>query len=218
MNETEAASVAAAGSKVNTSTSKAGDQGYSIGLLLLGCLLLTFYAGQEFNTMSFIPTFAVFCGLHFSQQDGALMLSAFSMAYSVTRAVCIFISTKIRAQDMLYADMLIIIIGNLILMMYSSTSATMFWAGILIMGTGNGSVMPAIFPFLSGKMIMTNTIVGIFTFSRSVSQSLYILLTGFLIQSSPLVFVYVNLVSSVLCCIILFVFQKKHPVVLSDAH
>lgn len=197
--------------KTDTVTRTASDRGYTIELLLLGCLLLTFCAGMEFNTLNFLPTFAVFCGLRFSNADGALMLSVLSIAYSVTRALSIPISTKLSSRTMIYGNMIILLSGNLLLLAFSSTDSTMVWVAVIIIGIGNGSTMPAIFSFLSDKMTTTNTIIGIFTFSRSVSQSMYALVTGFLMRSTPLVFVYVNLVSGVFSCIILLMLERKRP-------
>jgi fucose permease len=177
---------------------------YFIAVILIGGALLCFEMGIEQNTFNYLQTFSVHVDLKLSKSTGAYMTSALSASYTASRLMAILFATKFSTLPMLYFDLIVILIGNLIVMFYANTSETGLWIGLIVLGAGFSSCFPAIYAFLEERINVTNTVCGMFMFMSSIGTTVSPLLEGKYIETWPLIFVWINLVSVVIC-ILLFI-------------
>ena len=130
------------------------------------------------------------------------MLSCLSAAYAASRASCIFFGRIVSPQVMLYACMILIGIGSGTLFAFSNESELMVWVSLIVMGAGLGPTMPALLSFMEERVNVNNRLSGWLMFSSNTSVIVNSLLVGQLVESSPHVFVYVNIISLTACCCI----------------
>lgn len=172
---------------------------YYVTVILLGSALLCFYSGIEINTFTFFPDFAVYIDLHLSKSKAAFMTSLLSAAFACSRGVSIILATKFKPTSMLYTNLVLIGLGNGLMLVSANTSEHMLWVSLILCGFGYSCVFPGIYAFLEQRINVTNTICGLFMFSSSIATTINPLILGYFIETSTLVFVYINLVSLVTC-------------------
>ena len=186
---------------------------YHKTVVLLGCLLLCVYNGIELNCLNFVPTYVENLSLPVSKSKAAIMLSSLSAAYATSRAVCFFVGSRVSANQIVYFNMVLIGIGNSMLYAASNHSEPMIWLSMMMIGFGFGSTFPAILSLVEERINVTNQLSGWLMFSSNVSVIVNSLLVGRLIQSMPQVFIYINVGSLSVCCIILVAlyFNETRP-------
>lgn len=168
-------------------------------LVLLGSLLFAFHSGVRFNTLTFIPKFANMSQLQLSKSTASYMVSVFTGSYAVARAFSILIAAKVPVRNMLFANLMLIGAGNILLAIFSNTWELMIWFSLVILGVGHSSVIPGIYAFMEEKVHVTNFVCGSFTFFSTTASVFTTILLGNLIESNPFVFLYINLFSLSSC-------------------
>lgn len=175
---------------------------YYITVILLGSALLCFYSGIEMNTFTFFPDFAVYIDLHLSKSKAAFMTSLLSAAFACSRGISIIVATRFKPMNMLYTNLILIGVGNGLMLMFANTSEHMLWLSLIIMGFGYSCVFPGIYSFLEERINVTNTVCGLFMFASSIATTINPIILGYYIETNPLIFVYINLMSLFMCLVI----------------
>lgn len=175
---------------------------YFVTIISLGALILCFYAGIELNTFTYLQAFAVNIDLHLTKSTGAFMTSVVSASYTVSRGLSIFLATKFKTTTLLYFNLTMIGIGNVIVLINCNTNESGIWIGLIVMGFGFSSVFPGIYAFLEERINVTNTVCGFFMFASSLATTINPIIEGKYIESYPLVFLYINIVSLIICLIL----------------
>jgi len=103
--------------------------------------------------------------------------------------------------------MLLIGVGNSILLVFGNTSEQLLWIGLIVVGVGHSCVFPGIYAFLEERINVTNSVCGCFMFASSIATTTNPVLIGYYIESFPMIFVYINVVSLV---IVLMIFVGLH--------
>lgn len=183
--------------------------GRVVEIVLLGSLLLGCLEGAGYSNSSFIPTFAVFCDLHLSKQEGAVMYSLLSGSAAVTLLACAWIATRVSSRDMLYIGTTLFLVGNISLLYASSQSVDLMILSVVLLGAGYAIFAPNTYSFLSQQLSLTNGMFGCFTFTKSVGRSLAAYVTGLWIQDHPAVLVYTNFVCLFFAFAIILIFHFK---------
>lgn len=168
-------------------------------------MFLTFFVGMEQMHLQFLPTFVVNTELDISPSTAAMMSSAAALSFTVGRGVSIPLAIKLRPQTILYTNHVLMLIGTIILALYSNTSVTMLWVGNCILGVGFSSVYASVYAFLENQIRVTNRIGSIFVFAGGLTAALSPSLVGQYIEASPLILVWFNLVCCLLCLTILVI-------------
>jgi len=177
---------------------------YFYRVIIFGSLLLCFYSGIELNTFTFLQDFVVYSSLRLTKSTGAFMLSVLSATFAIFRGLSILVATRVKTSHMLYTNMALIGIGNLLLLTFGNTSERLLWIALVIMGAGYSCVFPGIYAFLEERINVTNSICGAFMFASSIATTTNPILVGLFIETNPMIFVYVNVVSLILCILIFF--------------
>ena len=175
---------------------------YYVTVILLGSALLCFYSGIEMNTFTFFPDFAVYIDLHLSKSTAAYMTSLLSASFACSRGISILIATRFKPMNMLYFNLVLIGVGNSMMLMFANISEHMLWISLLIQGFGYSCVFPGIYSFLEERINVTNSLCGLFMFASSIATTVNPIIVGYYIQTNPLIFVYINIVSLVICLVI----------------
>lgn len=195
-----------------TTTARTGNErGNSIVDVTLGCLLMGFFAGSEYNTVTLIPTFAVFCPLHLFKSTSAFMYSAMTAASGVSLLLSMWIAQRVSPRNMLFAAMTIVTAGNVLLWFASQDDPeVLMWIALCIMGCGNATVIPSIYSYLALEMEMTYTVFVWFAFSKSLFRASASFITSVYIVTQPLCLIHVNLVCLVVAIFLLSVIACKN--------
>ena len=175
---------------------------YFYKIIVLGSMLLCFYSGIELNTFTFLPDFVIYSDLRLTKSKGAYMLSVLSAVFACCRGISIIVATRVKTSHMLYTNMLLIGIGNAILLFFGNSSEQWTWIGLIVMGIGYSCVFPGIYAFLEERINVTNSVCGCFMFASSIATTTNPILIGYFIETSPMIFVYINVVSLVVCLLI----------------
>jgi FHS family Na+ dependent glucose MFS transporter 1 len=175
---------------------------YFYKIIILGSLLICFYTGIELNTFTFLPDFVIYSDLRLTKSTGAYMLSVLSATFAACRGISIIVATRVKTSDMLYTNMLMIGIGNAILLCYGNSSEKWTWVGFMVVGIGHSCVFPGVYAFLEERINVTNSVCGCFMFASSIATTTNPILIGYFVETMPMIFVYINVVSLVICLII----------------
>lgn len=171
----------------------------------MGSMFLTFFVGMEQMHLQFLPTFVVNTELDISPSTAAMMSSAAALSFTVGRGVSIPLAIKLRPQTILYTNHVLMLLGTIILVLYSNSSVTMLWVGNCILGVGFSSVYASVYAFLENQIRITNRIGSIFVFAGGFTAAVSPSMVGQYIEASPLILVWFNLVCCLLCLTILII-------------
>ncbi|KAI1290836.1 Major facilitator superfamily domain-containing protein 4B [Halotydeus destructor] len=170
---------------------------YYYTVILSGAILLCFEGGIELNAGSYLQTFAHNVNPNISISEASYLGSGFYAAFAVSRVVNIFLALKLRTVVMIWIDVILIVLGTVIIFLTAATSVTGLWIGVVVMGIGFSSCWPGVFSFVEERISVTDTISGIFNFFTGLHPIAAPFLQGLYIQTFPMIFAYINLVSAI---------------------
>lgn len=165
----------------------------------IACCLFCFYVGLEVLTFNFVTEFSIRIGVGVSKSDAAILTSVVSAAFAVSRCGSIFLACKMCVETMIYASLVTIAIGNLLLLLFSRSSVIMLWAGVVLVGSGHASMYPSLWSFLEQRVTVTTRVSALLHFMGTCSSVGLPILVSTYIQDHPLVLVYVNLCLLTFC-------------------
>ena len=113
-------------------------------------------------------------------------------------------SLKISSHSILFMHFVTIIVFNLLAIFTYNLPLAWVWISNIGIGIGCGSVYPTIYSFLQQNFQIDNKKTAILLFVGGVISSVYPYIVGNSISNRPLVLMFVNVVSIVLCLVLLF--------------
>lgn len=102
---------------------------------------------------------------------------------------------KVKTRYMVLFDLVIILIGSITILLTGNTNEKGLWVGVVILGLGMSSCWPAILSFVEERINVTSAVAAIFAFFSTSHAVAGPLIEGRVIDSFPMIFAYVNLVS-----------------------
>lgn len=129
------------------------------------------------------------------------MTAVLNGSFTLSRFMSIFIATFMSAKTMILFDLLIIMAGNIIIIMYANTSEIGLWIGVVVLGFGFSSCWPCVFAFIEERISVTNFISGLFLFATQTHAAIGPLIEGHYIERYPMVFIWINAFSCAACII-----------------
>jgi FHS family Na+ dependent glucose MFS transporter 1 len=128
------------------------------GLFLLFVFFFVFNVGLELGFGNWIYTFST--RLHLASETGAAYLtSAFWGAFTIGRLLGIGISSRLRPQVILLADLSGSLVAFAILLVWPASSLAL-WAGTIIMGLSIASVFATGMAFAEQRLSLTGVLTG----------------------------------------------------------
>ena len=169
---------------------------YYTTFIVIISLILGFEIANELNLNFYLPSYLNKSDLRLDQDTIALMMASVGGAYALGRLFNILIAIKIDVLIILYFNLSLIVIGNLILSF--ATSSQSAWIAILLLGFGYSSTFPALFAFIEQRITITNTLNSFLVFVTSSVFTISSLIIGNSIDENPSLFQYLNSVSTIL--------------------
>jgi FHS family Na+ dependent glucose MFS transporter 1 len=134
----------------------------SVPLLPILLIVATFflYVGAEVGFGNWIYTYAVTLGVA-TTITAAYLTSVFWGLFTVGRLLGVWISTRLRAQTILFLD-LAGCLASLALIMFGKNSTALLWTGTAGLGLSMASMFPTILMFASERWHVTGSVTGWF--------------------------------------------------------
>lgn len=176
------------------------------------CVLLFFlYVGLELGFGNWVYTYALTLGLG-TTITAAYLTSAFWGAFTVSRLLGVWISTRMRAQNILIMDVVGCLVSTLIIMLWKD-SVIALWVGTIGLGLSMASVFPTIFMYAGERMQITGTVTGLFLAGSGVGSMLLPWLIGQIFaRTGPSTMTTVLLVDIIGIVIVMFLFASQKVV------
>ncbi len=128
------------------------------GLFLLIVLFFMVYVGLEVGYGNWIYTFST--RLHLaSEVDAAYLTSAFWGAFTVGRLLGIGLSSRLRPQTILLADLAGSLVAFSILLLWPASSVAL-WAGTILLGLSIASIFATAMAFAEHRLRLTGVLIG----------------------------------------------------------
>ena len=175
---------------------------YSIVAIILGCLMLTSYSGMPETASWFLPDFVadvVIGRFSFEDHAGNLMLHIMTGMSCITNAVTILVTIYISPKKLAFFNLIVIAVANLMLLSFARISLIMTWLSVIMMGIGFGNMIGSMYAFLSEKILLTNTVVGLLVLSTKLPIILNWIAFSSVYRGNAMTFVYLNILAVTIC-------------------
>lgn len=161
-------------------------------LITLSAVVIGTYQGMELCTFQFYPTFTHFIDLNLSQQEGALVVSGMTGAFTLGRAIGIVIVLKVLPEILLLGNVLLILTGNTLLFFFANDSLPVLWGANILLGLGFSTVFPSFYGYIEKHLKVSNVVGAVMIVAGGLVSSLYPVLIGSFIEENPFILIYTN--------------------------
>lgn len=186
-------------------------QGRRILLIVLSALFLGVAQGMEGISFQFLPTFAHLIDLRLSQRAGALLLSGLGGAFTLGRGLGIFVVLKVPAVTLLSLDLLTVLTGNCILVLWANNSLTALLTGSLLVGFGLATIYATYFAYIEAHVAVENRVGAFLVAGGGLISGLYPLVVGSFIESAPFMLTYASFFSLIVGSLLFFIISQLVP-------
>ncbi|CAG2107716.1 unnamed protein product, partial [Medioppia subpectinata] len=104
-----------------------------------GVFIIGIFYGFEFMVFEMLPTFIENSYLQLSAYKSALIYAIMTATFTAARGLNVLISIKFWSKNSIYLNLILIIVGNGILVLFETNkhSETLLVIGVMILGIGN---------------------------------------------------------------------------------
>jgi MFS transporter, FHS family, Na+ dependent glucose transporter 1 len=179
---------------------------------VLFCLLLfLLYVGLELGFGNWVYTYALTLGLG-TTITAAYLTSAFWGSFTFGRLLGIWISTRLRSQNILIMDLIGCAISTIVIMLWKDSNLAL-WIGTIGLGISMASIFPTIFMLAGERMQITGAVAGWFLVgSGAGSMFLSWLIGQIFTRTGPRTMTTVLLVDIVGIMLVLFLFLTRKAI------
>jgi len=179
---------------------------------VLFCLLLfLLYVGLELGFGNWVYTYALTLGLG-TTITAAYLTSAFWGSFTFGRLLDIWISTRLRSQNILIMDLIGCAISTIVIMLWKDSNLAL-WIGTIGLGISMASIFPTIFMLAGERMQITGAVAGWFLVgSGAGSMFLSWLIGQIFTRTGPRTMTTVLLVDIVGIMLVLFLFLTRKAI------
>lgn len=150
----------------------------------------------------FLTIFAVNIPLQLSKDTGAALTSLFFGSFAVTFIIIIFLVMKISLRSVLSISLGLLLIGNSVILSFGSSNETALWIGTIIIGCGTSGFAGNLIGFVNQYIPVTSKLASLFYFSLYASDLIYPLILGKLMESSPMILIYMTFSATIIICLL----------------
>lgn len=193
--------------RMEESTSERLKPRQSKTVLFLGAIILFTYLGMEINAFSFVTTYIVYFG--YSVQEGANQAIILTAAFALFRLIAIFLSKKLTATSLIFIHLILLFVSGIILLFFSTVSLTWISLGLFTFGAGCSVFFPSTYSMIEQLIPLNNASVSILLFSGAIASAFYPIFMPSLLELCPMYYVYLNVVSTFLVAIFIFILLIK---------
>lgn len=160
-----------------------------IGLVVI---FIISYVGIEFGNFMYLTVFAVKGDLNLSKAEAVQLMALYLGLYALARLVGAFLSIKLTPNHILFLDGALIVVGAVILQLYSQTSLVMLHVGFAIQGFGMGTMLANSLLWLQQYMHVSNKLMSGIVVAGSLGVNLAPIIVGQFIETMPMVLIYLQ--------------------------
>jgi len=174
----------------------------TIAVMIFASLFYFTQAGIEHGFRSFTAVFMVNSALRLSRNAAADVLAILYLTFAAVRLLLIPISTLVSSNTILITSSLTLLVSTSMLAIWGETNLLIMQIGIGLTGAGMASMVAAGMIWLKNVIKITNKITAIILFACRVSEKVYSLLAGMLMETYPMGFLYImpgNVVCVIAC-------------------
>ena len=186
-------------------------------LLVLLCLYCICYLANELIIGSYLTTWAV-QSLSWTTREGALLMTAFWVPYSINRLIGIPVAAICSPRHMSYVGITAIFASFLILTVFYSKNNMVIWVCAAGVGAGLSWPYAAMLTWLAGHITISNRVSALIQCANAVGRLVSPKVTGYLMeQHHPDWMLYLGtgtaafIILIYICMEILIILQPKRP-------
>ena len=181
---------------------------YRIKLIALTAVFIGMSQGMEMCTFQFMSTFAQKGGLGLSESQGANIQSGLTGSFAVGRGLGILIILRIPPQLIMCVNLVLVVCGSIILLVFADNSHALLWTGTVVLGLGYSTIYASFCAFIERHLMFTQWVGAFILIFGSSIPAIYPLIVGGLIDENPGVVTYTNFFSVAWCTVALAVASK----------
>ena len=163
--------------------------------VILTMIFAHLYYGVELTFGSFLVTYVVEA-LGKSKKDGTRLTSLFWGTFTFWRLTTVFYIEYIGAEMNILGMLTVILLGNVLLIPFASSSEVCLWMGVAVIGLGTSSIWSAMFGYLEEHFPVTSKISGSLIVSAAFGEFIFPVIISYFVTTAPDVFLWVTLFCS----------------------
>ncbi|KAI1297644.1 hypothetical protein HDE_04488 [Halotydeus destructor] len=181
---------------------------YKTTVVILAMMIACFNMAYTENTGYYGMTFLTNIGV--DKTVAAYLMTGFFIAFAIGRVCGVFFAARCNPGTMLSVSLIIMALGNFIMLIFQTDGIAYLAVGFITAALGMSTIQGSLYAFLDRRVNVSNFISSILNFGASVGPIIYPMISGPLIDSQPLIFLYV----SIGCAI--FSFMSLTCIVIAD--
>ncbi len=180
------------------------------GIFLIIIFFFVCIVGLEVGFGNWIYTYSTRLGLA-SETSAAYLTSAFWGAFTIARLLGIVISSRLRPQTILFADLVGCVLGLLILILWPVSSFAL-WSGTIVIGFSIASAFATGIALAEQRLRLTGSLTGWILVGSGIAGMVFPWLIGQLFERiSPRVTMPILMVITLVAFVLLFaLILSKH--------
>ncbi|KAH6943373.1 hypothetical protein HPB50_020531 [Hyalomma asiaticum] len=184
-------------------------------VLAIMCLYIGAEVAFEVTTSQMVASFAVKSQLHFSKSLAARLESAYYLSFAAGRLTASLATIKLPVFWVLVSVQVILLPTAVTLVVLGSSSSTVLWICITLVGFGQGPIYAAIIAWTSGHITLTNKMMALVAISDGIGSMIAPVVVGQFLDRDANVFLYALLMTFLLGALIftsmsLYLRSKRH--------
>ena len=147
-------------------------------------------AGIELGFRSFTPVFCVNSALGLTRNEGADVLAILYVTFAAGRGLLIPISTLVSSSTIVWTSTLTLLVSTSMLSVWAESSIILLQVGIALTGAGISALFAGCMLWIQNFIRLNNRLTAIICFSCRISEQVFSLATGMIIENYPMSFLY----------------------------
>ena len=169
-------------------------------VLMIGSIIPCFYFSLGMNNIMYMQKFAISNG--FKKSAATFMTLVYSAVVAFACLCFMLLSTILSPQAIIYIELSILLVADCILLYLCTSSPSMIWLGVCLLGCGMSSIYPSLYSFIKQRIEVNNKVGSLVVFSGSLISVTFPILEGTYLPTYPSTFPLINLFATVLILVL----------------
>lgn len=162
------------------------------------------YVAQEFTVGQMLTAYAVKGHHHLSKTSASRLVALYFLCFTLSRVLAAIVTIWVTSFQMLVVSHIVIAGSSVALFVFGNSYETVLWVCVAFLGVGQGPLYAAAVAWAVSYFNMTNTMMSVVIVASVIGEMSPPLTVGQFLDSYPDAFMYVCLVTAVVCvCVFL---------------
>lgn len=157
------------------------------------CFIFSMQIGNELNCLTYLPSYLTKSSLALNPKQAAYIVTILSFTKAIGRLITSFLILKANIVLMIYFNLSVVLIGNILLVTLGIKILAMTWVSLGLIGLGLSSTSPLLFCFVEKNISLRSKYSAAFTLAICLYISSSSMLIGNFLESDPNNFIYFNI-------------------------